>query len=342
MLNINTSTTTKTEVKVAVMEKPAIMDLPVGQIVHYKKDGTVKKFVQNKKAGVKSEVEAIHLEDLVKILMYMEEHEMWLAKLWFVFSCNTARRAGDTLSITWRNIFDPKTGEFRRNMLAIREDKTNKFSAPAINNCVQKEILNYIEKTHCDVKEMGIVSYNDKDGEVVSQEWATYGQPVFKQLTGNYKGRVLTVDACRKILKKVAQAVGITYNVGTHSCRKTFGMLCMRLHKDDSLSMETLREIYNHANVRVTSRYIGQTQEKVNTIYDDTGIFFDNYVNGDGDITDITNGNLNQIFNQINELIKNAMQTGWELCANGNTMGMLDAYNDYIEATAQLKSQLRM
>ena len=108
-----------------------------------------------------------------------------------------------------------------------------------------------------------------------------YKDYVFVQTSGNYKGRVITDDGYRKGLKKAAVQVGIEYNIGTHSPRKTFGMISRMLHPNDYDSMELLQTIYNHSDTKTTNHYIGLTKKKIDTYYDDMGSFFDEYVTGD-------------------------------------------------------------
>ena len=123
--------------------------------------------------------------------------------------------------------------------------------------------MKYITETGCDPSENG------------------YKNHVFTQLTGTHKGNVITSDGYRKALKKAAVAVGIEYNVGTHSPRKTFGMVSRMLHPNDYDSMELLQTIYNHSDTKTTKHYIGLTKKKIDQYYDDMGEFFGEYVTGD-------------------------------------------------------------
>ena len=228
------------------------------------------KRVSNKKKGRKSEVYPFQLDDCKKMIGYFEENEMWLQYLAFIMGVNLARRVGDMLSLTWEHVYNPQTGQFREEVLEIVEDKTDKLANPRINKAVRDAIELYIEKTGCDVTRNG------------------YHEPIFMQLSGTHKGTVITADGYRKSLKKVAEAVGITYNVGTHSTRKTFGMLSRMIHPNDYDSMELLQTIYNHSDAKTTKHYIGLTKEKVNQYYDDMGEFFGDYVTGDKEYHDVS------------------------------------------------------
>lgn len=224
----------------------------------------------NKKKGRKSEVYPFQLEDVKKMIRYFEDHEMWLHYLLFIMSCNMARRVGDTLNLTWEHIYNPQTGAIRDDILEIEEDKTDKLANPRINSSVRAAIAKYVEKTGVDVTKNN------------------YHEYIFMQLSGTHKGSVITSDGYRKALKKAAEAVGITYNVGTHSPRKTFGMMSRMIHPNDYDSMELLQTIYNHSDTKTTSHYIGLTKQKVDQYYDDMGVFFDDYVTGDKEYQDVT------------------------------------------------------
>lgn len=231
-------------------QNPEVIEIPTA-----KKSG-------NKCKGRKSEVYPFQIEDAKKMMAYFEEHEMWLQYLLFVFGVNMARRVGDTLSLTWEHIYDPFTGNIRDHILEIVEDKTDKLANPMINEACKNAINKYVEKTGVDV------THNN------------YHDYVCLQLTGTHKGTVITSDGYRKSLKKAAQAVGITYNVGTHSTRKTFGMLSRMIHPNDYDSMELLQTIYNHSDTKTTKNYIGLTKQKVDQYYDDMGSFFGDYITG--------------------------------------------------------------
>lgn len=287
--------------------------------VHYKKDGTVKKVCQNKKKGEKSEVYPFEIEDMKNVMKYFKDNEMWCYYLIFVFGVSMARRVGDTLSLNWEHIFDAKTGNFRSDLKEIVEDKTDKLANPHINSSVRNAVKLYCEKTGCKPEENG------------------YQNPVFLQLTGNYKGRVVTADGYRKALKKAAAAVGIEYNVGTHSTRKTFGMMSRMLHPNDYDSMELLQTIYNHSDSKTTKHYIGLTKKKVDQYYDDMGAFFDDYVTGDKEYQEVaTTPVVSLDTNDLRDIIKSAYQAGSNNAGNSDPMIHVEAITNLMSMIERL------
>lgn len=277
-----------------------------------KKDGTQKKICcYNKQKGKKSEVYPFEISDMKKMTAYFSENEMWLHYMMFVLSCNMARRVGDMLSLKWENFFDPKTGNFREDILEIQEDKTDKLANPRINSACRAAIKLYVTKTGCDVTKNN------------------YTIPVFMQLTGTHKGAVLSDSGYLKSLKKVAVAVGIEYNVGTHSPRKTFGMMSRMLHPGDYDSMELLQTIYNHSSTKTTKSYIGLTKKKIDTYYDDMGSFFDDYIVGGKEYKEVSDRPIVSLdTNDLRDVIKAAYEAGKINAEESDVMIHIDAITE--------------
>lgn len=282
------------------------------------KEGLVKDVKSNKKKGVKSEVYPFQIEDAQKIVQYFKDNEMWLHFLVFTFSCNMARRITDTLSLQWKHLFNPETGNIRNDLLEISEQKTGKLANPRINSACRSAIKTYVEKTGCDP------SADD------------YQRPVFLQLSGTHKGSVITDAGYRKALKKAAKAVGIEYNVGTHSTRKMFGMLNRMLHPNDYDSMEILRTILNHSDSKTTERYIGLTKQKVDKYYDDMGTLFEDYIVGGKKYNFVSSPIVSIDTNDLRDIIKLAYEAGRDNANNQDAMRHVDAITEIMEIVESL------
>lgn len=285
-----------------------------------KKDGTPKRIKCNKKKGKKSEVYPFQIPDIRKIMDYFIENQKWEHYLVFMISLNMARRIGDTLSLEWRHFYDITSGEFRADLDDIVEDKTDKLANPHINSAVRNAINFYLEKT----------SVNPADND--------YNNPVFVQTSGNYKGRVLTADGYRKSLKKAAAELGIKYNVGTHSTRKTFGMLSRMLHAGDYDSMELLQTIYNHSDTKTTKSYIGLTKQKVDKYFDDFGTFVDEYVVGGKTYEEVAETPIVSIdINDLRDVIKVAYKAGADNAGTNDPAVHIEAINNILSMIESLK-----
>ncbi len=292
--------------QIIIMEQPTQVKL--------KKDGTPKQIVCNKKRGKKSEVYPFQIDDLKKMTAYFYENEMWHCYLIFVIGVNMARRVGDTLSFTWEHFFNPETGNMRADIMEIVEDKTDKLANPHINSACRKAIALYIEKTGCDPSANGYKNY------------------VFMQYSGTHKGNVLTADGYRKALKKAAIAIGIDYNVGTHSTRKTFGMITRMIHPGDYDSMELLQTIFNHSDTKTTKKYIGLTKKKIDEYYDDMGGFFDDYITGDKEYKAVAETPIVSLdTNDLRDIISATYKAGGDNAGANDPMVHIEAINTIME-----------
>lgn len=82
----------------------------------------------------------------------------------------------------------------------------------------------------------------------------------------------MNVKSAGKILKTAAKAVGIKYNVGTHSMRKTFGYHQLKAHNNDAMFVCQLQEMFGHSSPQITLRYCGLETEKLQQYYNDINL----------------------------------------------------------------------
>lgn len=282
--------------------------------------GVQKNTRNNKKEGCKSEVFPFQIADIKKMVSYFDDNDMGIYKLLFVMSLNMARRIGDMLSLKWEHIFNPSTGKMRKELLEIKEQKTDKLANPLINAACKQAIEHYIESTKVNPTENNYTNY------------------IFIQTKGNYKGNRLTADAYRKTLKKAAVAVGIDYNVGTHSTRKTFGMLSRMLHPGDYDSMELLQTIYNHSDAKTTKSYIGLTRQKVDAYYNDMADFFNDYIVGDKTYEKAADTPIVSLdTNDLRDIITAAYKAGQENIHASDSIVHIEAINRLMSMIENLK-----
>ena len=84
-------------------------------------------------------------------------------------------------------------------------------------------------------------------------------------------GKKLTAEAVAKMLKKAADAVGVSkeIRVSPHTCRHTFAHLNLK----NRIDLYTLSRLLGHENVSITQRYLeGITDEGVIRIARKTGV----------------------------------------------------------------------
>lgn len=267
-----------------------------------------------KEKGKKSEVYPFKsLEDIKKMTDYYINNEMWIHHLFFILSINLGRRISDTLSFKWEDFFYAGTGKFRSYIEIKKEQKTGKPARLLINDACKEAINLYVEKTGCNV----------------SAE--RYTNPVFLQLSGAYKGNILSDSICLKTLKATAAAVGIEYNIGTHSLRKTFGMLTKKLHPCDGYVMPVLQKMFNHSNELITLKYIGIIQETEDRYLNDIGNFTLNYILGDGVYEGKADMPVVSIdINNLKHILKEAYRAGRDNAGNTDEMVHVDAISEIL------------
>lgn len=208
------------------------------------KKGNYKK---NYKVGEKQEVYPFRTqEDLELMYNHFVGKKQYRNALMFVIGINVGLRASDLLELKWSQIFD-EDGSIA-NGITVKEDKTEKFRTFYLNESCKTAIIEY---------------YNGLKKKPAKNEY------VFSSRKGD--GHI-EVRPAGLILKNAAKAVGIKYNVGTHSMRKTFGYWQLKAHKDDALFLCHLQEMFNHSSPQITLRYCGLAEEEMEQYYNDVNL----------------------------------------------------------------------
>ena len=88
----------------------------------------------------------------------------------------------------------------------------------------------------------------------------TQGEFLFCSRNGTNKP-ITTLQAYR-IIVEAGEHIGLK-NIGTHTMRKTFGYHHYKQYKDVAL----LQTIFNHSSPSITLRYIGISQDEIDTSY---------------------------------------------------------------------------
>lgn len=121
--------------------------------------------------------------------------------------------------------------------IVIKEKKTGKTKIFPLKPNIAQIVKDYIED-YCDEE---------------YQEYIFLGK----------KGARLDRSAVWRVLNRCMQELGITSKTGCHSLRKYMARTLYDQTKDIGLIMEVL----NHSNSKVSCRYIGLTQERIDNAY---------------------------------------------------------------------------
>lgn len=148
-----------------------------------------------------------------------------------VIGLNTGLRISDILKL--------KVDDILGTHITIKEQKTGKYKRFLINDNLRNELDRYIKQANL-TKDNYLIPSNKRDKN------------------GNEKP-ISRVQAYN-ILKSVGDQLGIS-NIGTHTLRKTFGYFYYQQYKD----IATLQQIFNHSSPSITLKYIGITDDIIDS-----------------------------------------------------------------------------
>ena len=155
-------------------------------------------------------------------------------------SIYTALRICDILRIQWCDVYDFQNERFF-NTIRITEKKTKKTKVIALNQAVIKALKLFIKSA----KPERYLIENTRTSKAICREQAY------------------------RIIRAAAEALKLQQRVSCHSLRKTFGYHAWK----SGVSPAIIMEIYNHSSLAVTRRYLGVTQDDINSVY--LGLSFD-------------------------------------------------------------------
>lgn len=151
----------------------------------------------------------------------------------FVCGINNGLRGGDLLSLKVYQVRDKKVGDY----VEIIEKKTGKPNYFYLNKSCLKSIQKIIKE----------YKLNDEDY-------------LFPSRKG--RGRLYTYSLNR-LVQSWCESVGLSGDYGSHSLRKTWGY---HQRKTFGVSWELISKRYNHSNPSITRRYLGISNEEVQSV----------------------------------------------------------------------------
>jgi integrase len=154
----------------------------------------------------------------------------------FIFGINLGLRAGDLLTLRYCDVLDCKGNP--RAQFAVTEQKTGKVRYLTANKAALKSLELLMSDSH---------------------DWRM-DEYIFKSRQGSNKP--ISLRRMNQIMKDVQRELNLPYNLGTHSCRKTFGYWFFEENQETPESLAYLSEEFNHSSERITRRYIGLNEKK--------------------------------------------------------------------------------
>lgn len=144
----------------------------------------------------------------------------------FMIGIYSGLRISDILTLRVRDVRN-------RDRIMIREKKTGKERRFPINKALKKDLDKYVESMH--------------DYEYLIKSRKDRNKPITRQQAWT-------------ILQTAGEKFGVQ-KIGTHTMRKTFGYHMYRQTHD----IVAIQKILNHATQEYTLRYIGVTQDTLDT-----------------------------------------------------------------------------
>lgn len=188
------------------------------------------------------EVKYICKEDLKKLRKYFKSNDKVVILALINIGVNVGLRISDLSKIRFEDI----NSDY---VVKLKEKKTKKMREIKLNTVCQKsieELKNYYET----------LGYSKERGFLFKSLNRKYVKELFD--------KPISTVSISKYLNQAKTDLNITYPIGTHSLRKTWGHTVYRGTLDIALVMS----IFNHSSAEQTLKYIGIEQEMINKVYD--------------------------------------------------------------------------
>ncbi len=152
----------------------------------------------------------------------------------FTLGINSGLRISDLLKLKVSDVLD---GKKIRDRITIREQKTGKTKDFPLGKTTKKALEEHL---------------------------ATWNHQPDDYLFRSRKGKgALSRQQAFNIINGAARVVGIKEQIGTHTLRKTFGYHAYKQGMDITI----IQKLLNHSAPSVTLRYIGITQDQLDSVY---------------------------------------------------------------------------
>lgn len=210
-----------------------------------------KKKPNNCKTGERQTVYPIKThKDIIAMANWLYEHKNNKYVLAFTLGINLGLRANELLDLKMNQVFSPdgsvrliEDAEDTSDGIDIYQSKTKKHRTVFLNAAC-KDALEW--------------AFPIKGAYLHSEEY----------LFPSREGGAIQVGTFRKVLKEAAAACGLKQNIGTHTCRKTWGWHQYKYNSEKAnLDITMLQRAFGHSSPEVTLRYLGITDEEDKALY---------------------------------------------------------------------------
>lgn len=190
------------------------------------------------------------LETINRITKYLIDNKRYRDNMLFVLGINFGLRISDLLSLQFFRLIDENCS-FRMTFPILekktkntRKVKKNRYIT--INNAVIEAVSLYLQHNECSMDDYLFRGESNRCGK---------------------KNKPMKRQSADRILKGIAEDLGLTERVSTHTLRKTFGYHQMQMAHNDPRKLVVLQKIFGHSSAAQTLEYIGITQEEIEESY---------------------------------------------------------------------------
>lgn len=191
------------------------------------------------------------MQDIIRVTTYLKEQKRFRDNMFFIVGINFGLRISDLSRLRFSDLINPdftfkeSFPVFEKKTRNTRKRKKNRYVS--INDAVIEAVTLYLANTPG-------VSLSDYLFRSESNHGCNVNAPMNK-------------TSFHRILKNIAEEVGLTCQISTHSLRKTFGYWIMVKGNNDPRTLLLLQKIFGHSTAAQTLTYIGITEDEVHDAY---------------------------------------------------------------------------
>ena len=201
------------------------------------------------------------LDDISRILQYLQDNNRWRDYMLFVVGINFGLRYSDLKSLRFSNLinenftFKDTFAVFEKKTRNTRKRKKNRYIT--INNAVIEAVTVYLEHTPG-------VCLSDYMFQSNSNNKSKDGNP-------------LSVQSANRIFAQLATDLDLNIHMSTHTLRKTFAYHQMVMSNNDPRKLLLLQKMMNHSTSAQTLDYIGITSEEIEKAYKELNLGYSKF-----------------------------------------------------------------
>ena len=211
-----------------------------------------------------------NLDDIKRVSSYLIKNKRYRDNMLFIVGINFGLRISDLIQLRFTQIIDDNL-TFRTTFPILekktkntRRVKRNRYIS--INNAVMDAVTLYLEHTECKLDDYMFRSLRNTDMKI--------NEPI-------------TRAAVDRMLKGIADDLGLQNKMSTHSLRKTFGYHQMVMSNNSPRKLLLLQKMFGHSSAAQTLEYIGITEEEIEEAYLNLNLGSDSSYLIDSDIGEV-------------------------------------------------------